>query len=73
MSRVLGRERDEVSRDRPRLALAGSGNPVMPEYLRGTNLMHRHRHVHEGVWHEHEHPGVVHTYAHDTPPAASAG
>jgi cobalt/nickel transport system ATP-binding protein len=43
--------------------------------LRAANLIHRHRHAHEGMWHEHEHehPGVFHTHAHEAPPRTNAG
>jgi cobalt/nickel transport system ATP-binding protein len=36
--------------------------------LRTANLIHRHRHAHEGYWHahEHEHPAVFHAHVHDT-------
>jgi cobalt/nickel transport system ATP-binding protein len=35
--------------------------------LRAANLIHRHRHAHEGLWHEHEHdhPGVSHGHTHE--------
>jgi len=37
--------------------------------LRAANLIHRHRHAHEGLWHEHEHqhPGACHDHAHESP------
>ena len=38
--------------------------------LRAANLIHRHRHAHEGLWHEHEHdhPGVSHSHTHEARP-----
>lgn len=43
--------------------------------LRAANLIHRHRHAHDGVWHEHEHehPGVFHSHAHDRPTDDGSG
>ncbi len=42
--------------------------------LRAANLIHRHRHAHEGVWHEHEHDhsAVFHTHAHEPRPLKGA-
>jgi cobalt/nickel transport system ATP-binding protein len=35
--------------------------------LQAANLIHRHRHAHEGVWHDHEHDhsAIFHTHAHE--------
>jgi len=44
--------------------------------LRAANLIHRHRHAHQGLWHEHEHehPGVAHSHTHDlSSPDSSRG
>lgn len=61
---VFGEDRRIIASGAPEVILQD------PTVLRAANLVHRHRHAHEGVWHEHEHehPGVVHTHAHDTPP-----
>ena len=42
--------------------------------LRAANLIHRHRHAHEGLWHEHEHdhPGVSHSHTHEVSSPESA-
>lgn len=59
-----------------RIIASGTPETVLQDraILRAANLIHRHRHAHEGVWHEHEHehPGIVHTHAHDTPPREGA-
>jgi cobalt/nickel transport system ATP-binding protein len=34
---------------------------------RAANLIHRHGHAHEGLWHEHEHPGACHDHANEPP------
>jgi cobalt/nickel transport system ATP-binding protein len=55
-----------------RIIASGTPEAILQDraILRAANLIHRHRHAHEGVWHEHEHehPGVLHTHTHDTPP-----
>jgi cobalt/nickel transport system ATP-binding protein len=55
-----------------RIIASGTPEAILQDraILRAANLIHRHRHAHEGVWHEHEHehPGVLHTRTHDTPP-----
>ena len=60
-----------------RILASGTAEVILQDraILRGANLIHRHRHAHEGVWHEHEHehPGVFHTHAHDAPPPKDAG
>ncbi len=60
-----------------------SSRPALPSgsyrtghILRAANLIHRHRHAHEGLWHEHEHdhPGVSHSHTHEvSSPDSSRG
>jgi cobalt/nickel transport system ATP-binding protein len=54
--------------DRSILA-SGSPEDILRDgaVLRAANLIHRHRHAHEGYWHahEHEHPAVVHAHRHE--------
>ena len=40
------------------------------ELLRESNLIHRHRHAHEGLWHahEHDHPDASHGHTHEASP-----
>jgi len=56
-----------------RILASGTPEAILQDraILRTANLIHRHRHVHDGVWHEHEHdhPGVFHNHAHQTPTA----
>jgi len=60
-----------------RILASGTPEVILQDraILRAANLIHRHRHAHEGVWHEHEHehPGVFHTHGHDAPPLRDAG
>ena len=60
-----------------RILASGTPEVILQDraILRAANLIHRHRHAHEGVWHEHEHehPGVVHTHSHEAPPLKDAG
>ena len=60
-----------------RIIASGTPEAILQDraILRAANLIHRHRHAHEGVWHdhEHEHPGVFHTHGHDAPPLQDAG
>ncbi len=60
---VLGEDR--------RIAAAGSPETILRDgsVLQAANLIHRHRHVHHGVWHEHEHqhPGVMHDHGPHAP------
>jgi cobalt/nickel transport system ATP-binding protein len=58
-----------------RILASGTPEVILQDraILRAANLIHRHRHAHEGVWHEHEHPGVFHAHAHDAPPLKDAG
>ena len=60
-----------------RILASGTPEAILQDraILRAANLIHRHRHAHEGVWHEHEHehPGVVHTHSHEAPPLKDAG
>lgn len=54
-----------------RILVSGTPEVILQDraILRAANLIHRHRHAHEGVWHEHEHehPGVFHSHAHEQP------
>ena len=54
-----------------RILASGTPEAILQDraILRAANLIHRHRHAHEGVWHEHEHehPGVFHTHTHEAP------
>jgi len=54
-----------------RILASGTPEVILQDraILRAANLIHRHRHAHEGVWHEHEHdhPGVFHSHAHEQP------
>jgi len=54
-----------------RILASGTPEVILQDraILRTANLIHRHRHAHEGVWHEHEHehPGVFHSHAHEEP------
>jgi cobalt/nickel transport system ATP-binding protein len=54
-----------------RMLASGTPEVILQDraILRAANLIHRHRHAHEGVWHEHEHehPGVFHSHAHEQP------
>ena len=63
---VLGEDR--------RILASGTTEEILQNraILRAANLIHRHRHAHEGYWHEHEHehPGVFHVHPHD---ASSGG
>jgi cobalt/nickel transport system ATP-binding protein len=61
---VLGEDRRVLASGTPEAILQDRG------VLRAANLIHRHRHAHEGYWHEHEHehPGVFHVHPHDPPP-----
>lgn len=60
-----------------RIIASGTPEAILQDraILRAANLIHRHRHAHEGVWHEHEHehPGVFHTHAHEAPTREGAG
>ncbi len=58
---VLGEDRRVLASGTPEAILQDRG------VLRAANLIHRHRHAHEGYWHEHEHehPGVFHVHPHD--------
>jgi len=60
-----------------RILASGTPEVILQDraILRAANLIHRHRHAHEGVWHEHEHehPGVFHTHSHEAPPLKDAG
>jgi cobalt/nickel transport system ATP-binding protein len=60
-----------------RIIASGTPEAILQDrsILRAANLIHRHRHAHEGMWHEHEHehPGVVHTHTHDTPSLPGPG
>jgi cobalt/nickel transport system ATP-binding protein len=57
-----------------RVLASGTPEEILQDraVLRAANLIHRHRHAHEGYWHEHEHehPGVFHVHPHD---ASSGG
>jgi cobalt/nickel transport system ATP-binding protein len=66
---VFGEDRRIIASGTPEGILQDRG------VLRAANLIHRHRHAHEGMWHEHEHehPGVVHTHTHDTPSLPGPG
>jgi cobalt/nickel transport system ATP-binding protein len=59
-----------------RILASGTPEVILQDraILRAANLIHRHRHAHEGVWHEHEHehPGVFHTHTHEVPPFKDA-
>ncbi len=54
-----------------RILASGTPEVILQDraVLRAANLIHRHRHAHEGRWHEHEHehPGVFHAHAHEQP------
>ncbi len=60
-----------------RILASGAPEVILQDraILRAANLIHRHRHAHEGVWHEHEHehPGAFHTHAHEAPAREGAG
>jgi len=60
---VLGEDRRVLASGTPEEILQSRA------VLRAANLIHRHRHAHEGYWHEHEHEhhGVFHVHPHDTP------
>jgi len=66
---VFGEDRRIIASGAPEVILQDRA------ILRAANLIHRHRHTHEGVWHEHEHehPGVLHTHTHDTPSLPGPG
>jgi cobalt/nickel transport system ATP-binding protein len=59
-----------------RIIASGTPETILQDraILRAANLIHRHRHAHEGVWHEHEHehPRIVHAHTHDTRPLPGA-
>jgi cobalt/nickel transport system ATP-binding protein len=58
---VLGEDR--------RVLASGTPEAILQDraVLRAANLIHRHRHAHEGYWHEHEHehPGIFHVHPHE--------
>lgn len=57
---VLGEDRRILASGRPEEILTDRA------LLLAANLVHLHRHAHEGYWHEHEHehPDVVHAHEH---------
>jgi cobalt/nickel transport system ATP-binding protein len=66
---VLGEDR--------RVLASGTPEAILQDrsILRAANLLHRHRHAHEGIWHEHEHehPGAFHGRTHEAYSADGAG
>jgi cobalt/nickel transport system ATP-binding protein len=65
---VFGEDRRILASDPPERILQDRA------ILRTANLIHRHRHAHEGLWHEHEHdhPAVSHSHTHEAAPSDSA-
>jgi cobalt/nickel transport system ATP-binding protein len=65
-----------LSEDR-RVLASGTPEAILQDrsILRAANLLHRHRHAHEGIWHEHEHehPGAFHGRTHEARSADGAG
>jgi len=63
-----------LSEDR-RVLASGTPEAILQDrsILRAANLLHRHRHAHEGVWHEHEHPSAFHGRTHEAYSADGAG
>jgi len=65
-----------LSEDR-RVLASGTPESILQDrsILRAANLLHRHRHAHEGIWHEHEHehPGAFHGRTHEARSADGAG
>ena len=63
---VFGEERRVFASGTPEAILQSTA------ILRAANLIHRHRHAHEGCWHEHEHGHPTLSHSHPHAPHADA-